>query len=92
MDSVQRGGGGQPQIQTFLNVFLVKVKYCSKVLGHLDRPSWWNPIHNQYIFYRNCILKTRDNKIILFWCPNFRGGEGGVKKSLDRIHTFVFFN
>ena len=36
MDSVQRGGGGQPQIQTFLNVFLVKVKSCSKVLGHLE--------------------------------------------------------
>ena len=46
---LSKGRGNQPQMQTFLNVFLVKVKYCSKVLGHLDRPSWWNPIHNQYI-------------------------------------------
>ena len=75
MDSVQRGGGrGQHQIQTFLKVFLVKVKYCSNVLGHLE-------------FYRNCLLKTRDNKIIIFWCTKFRG----VKKSVDRIHTFIIF-
>ena len=37
MDFVQRGGGGgQHQIQTFFNVFLVEVKYCSNVLGHLE--------------------------------------------------------
>ena len=73
------GGGGQPQIQTFLNVYLVKVKYFSKVLGHLDRPS--------------CILKTRDNKIILFWCPNFRG-EGGVSRKVwtESILSFYFLN
>ena len=35
MDFVQRGGG-QLKIQTVFNVFLVKVKYCSKVLGHSE--------------------------------------------------------
>ena len=50
MDFVQKGGRGQPQIQTFFNIFLVKVKYCSK--DTWNRPSWWTPIHKQYILQK----------------------------------------
>ena len=89
MDSVQRGGGGgQPQI-TFFNVFLVKVKYFSKLLGNMDRPSWWTPIQKHYIFYRNWILNTCDNKLFYFGVQTLEGE--GVQKSFDEIHTFVLF-
>ena len=81
MDSVQKGGG--------VNVFLVKVECCSK--DTWNRPSWWTPIHNQYIFFRNCILKTRDNKIILFWCPNFRGRGGLGQEKFEQNPYFHFF-
>ena len=59
----------------FLFIFIFR-----GVAGWVERK-----LMNQNIYSREIVFKTRDIKIILFWCPNFKG------KSLDRIHIFLFF-